>query len=93
MNSDPLSESSPVTSNGIVSTAVFSALRMWMWALLRIERVTTHPVRMSVRFTVRELASHRRPAVRDGVAVEEPRSVLGLVAVLIASSSGRTSTE
>src|SRR5680860_704767 len=52
-NSVPLSKSSPVTSNGTCSTPAFKAPRMWTCALLRTERVNTHPVWTSVRFRVR----------------------------------------
>jgi hypothetical protein len=52
-NSLPLSKSSPVTANGISSTPALSALRMWVWALLRTVRVNTQPVCTSVRFPVR----------------------------------------
>ena len=42
-NSLPLSKSSPVTSNGTVCTPAFNADRTCTSALLRTERVNTHP--------------------------------------------------
>ena len=53
MNSDPLSQSMPVTMNGTCSMNWSNAARMWTRALLRIARVNTQPVCMSVKFTLR----------------------------------------
>ena len=39
MNSDPLSQSMPVTRNGTVSMNASNAARMWVWALLRMRWV------------------------------------------------------
>ena len=53
---------------------------MWVWALLRIERVNTHPVCTSVRFSVRANSPLRvGPAVRHGITLEEPRLRLDLI--------------
>lgn len=56
---------------------------MWVWALLRTVRVKTQPICTSVRLRVRANSPFEgRPAVRDGVAFEKPRSCLDLVGCL-----------
>ena len=53
MNSLPLSESMPVTTNGTASMNASNATTMLVIALFLMVRVNTHPVCMSVKFTVR----------------------------------------
>src|SRR5664279_5804798 len=82
-NSVPLSKSKPVMVKGISCTPACRAARTWVCALLRIVRVKTHPVCTQVRFRVRANSPlEGRAAVRDGVALEEPRLGLHLIACL-----------
>lgn len=52
MNSDPLSESMPLTGNGKRAERPTNAAKTHSWALFRIAAVSVHPVWMSVTVRV-----------------------------------------
>jgi hypothetical protein len=54
MKSLPLSESMPRIGNGKASTTCSSASKTHFWALLRTDRLTVHPVAMSVTVRVKQ---------------------------------------
>jgi hypothetical protein len=83
MNSLPLSESNPVTGNGNSSRSPSTASRIHFDALLRMEPHSVRPELMSVIVRVRANSPlQRRPAVRDGAALQHSGDILELVAGL-----------